>query len=381
MPGHIQKNTLLVISDTAMMEEDGKVIVFEPVLREMKVIEEMFDSITWLGSRVLQKKSSLKHVNSNKVKTVILPCVRRSGLVNIFYVLLAYPVFIYRILKHLPYATHVHTRGPSHPAFVAIIISLFDGKRIYAHKYAGEWTTNNIPFTYRVQRAILRRIRKPNVRVTISGRNSTNHSNVYDLQNPCIYEQELPAMNAIGNSKSFDGPLTLVFVGNMMPSKGIMELVQALNDEKLSERFVEIYIVGAGNLLNEVKERVKSIDKLKVHITGTLNRDELNKIYGQAHILILPSSSESFPKVLAEAAAYGCIPVTTNLSAISKQIFDGENGFLMQDTKPADIVNVLNRVAAHAQLKKISGEAIKMSRLFTYERFKKSMSEVYGINV
>lgn len=381
MPGHLQKNKLLVVSDTAMMEEESNVIVFEPVLREMKVVEEMFDNITWLGSRILQKKSSLKPVNSDKVKAIILPCVRRSGLVNIFYVLLAYPVFIYKILKYLPHATHVHTRGPSHPAFVAIIISLFDNKRIYAHKYAGEWTTNNIPLSYRVQRAILRRIRKPNVRVTISGRNNTNHSNVYDLQNPCIYEEELPGMNAVGNSKSFDGLLTLVFVGNMMPSKGIIELVQALNDESLNERFTEIYIVGAGNLLNEVKERVKSVNKLKVHITGTLSREELNMIYGLAHILILPSSSESFPKVLAEAAAYGCIPVTTNLSAISKQVFDGENGFLMQNTKPADIVEILNRVAANMQLKEISRQAIKMSALFTYERFKKSMSKVYGINI
>lgn len=379
MPGDIQKHTLLVVSDTAMIETDGEILVFDPVLREMRVIEDMFDSIIWLGATTLNNKPSLKPVNSSKIKTVMLPCVSRSGLINIFFVLLAYPVIFYQVLKYLPAATHIHTRGPSHPAFVAILISLLDKKRIYAHKYAGEWTMNNIPFTYRVQRAILRRIRKNNVRITISGRNSTNHQNVFDLKNPCIYEHELQHMNAAGNVKDFSGELNLIFAGNMMPSKGILKLLQALKSETLSKRYVNLYIVGGGKLLEEVRRQAEGIIGLTTIVTGNLSREELNKLYAKSHILILPSSSESFPKVIAEAAAYGCIPVTTNLSAISKQITDGVNGFLMDTTAASDILDALNKVAAHGSLKDVSNNAINMSHLFTYEYFRKSMFEVYSI--
>ena len=106
----------------------------------------------------------------------------------------------------------------------------------------------------------------------------------------------------------------------------------------------------------------------------------MNKLYAEAHFLILPSSSESFPKVVAEAAAYGCIPVTTSLSAITRQITDGVNGFLMIDNTPESIIDTLNRVAGNTQLSAISHNAVEMSRLFTYERFRQRMARVYNID-
>lgn len=380
MQGNIPVNTLLVVSDTAMYHQDGKVLVFDPVLRELRAIDDMFQNIIWLGARSLNKKPSLKPIENSRIKAIVMPCVSRTGWKNILYVLAAYPVFIYHLLRHIGKATHVHTRGPSHPAFVAIIFSLFDRKRIYSHKYAGEWTTNNIPLTYRIQRGILRRISNPSIRITISGKNSTNASNVYDLQNPCIYESEISAMNATGFSKKFDGPLTLLFAGNLMPSKGIMELLEALKNPSLDKRYTKLIVAGGGKLLDEVMLRVKDIHSLDIKIAGDISREELNLLYAEAHVLILPSSSESFPKVVAEAAAYGCIPVTTALSAITKQIYDGQNGFLMNNNQPEEITAVLNRLAAIPDPQDISRRAIDMSRLFTYERFRQAMAKVYSIN-
>lgn len=379
MPADIQRRTLLIVSDTAMIYEGDTVLVFDPVLREIKVVAPMFDHIIWLGARTLNKKPSLKPVNNDKVQTVMLPCVSRSGLINVLYVLAAYPVMLYKILKYLPQATHVHSRGPAHPALLAVLLSLFDSKRIYSHKYAGEWTENNIPFTYRLQRAILRRVKRKNVRITISGRNTTNSMNVYDLKNPCIYEEELGGMNELGRGKDFSGELNLLFVGNMMPSKGIIQLMDALDSENLSRRFQNITIVGGGRLLEEVKDKAKRNKRVQIEIAGTLSREELNDKYAKAHILILPSSSESFPKVIAEAAAYGCIPVTTSLSAISKQISDGDNGFLMDRVSTDNIITILNRVSATDSLKQVSLNAIEMSTQFTYERFRESMAKVYDI--
>jgi glycosyltransferase involved in cell wall biosynthesis len=128
-----------------------------------------------------------------------------------------------------------------------------------------------------------------------------------------------------------------------------------------------------------VHERAKIITNITLHLTGDISREELNKIYAKAHILILPSKSESFPKVVAEAAAYGCIPVTTSLSAITKKIIHGANGFLMNGNNPQIILHTLNEVANNTELKNISKSAINMSGLFTYERFRQRMSEIYNI--
>lgn len=380
MRGDIQKRTLLVVSDTAMINDNGTVLVFEPVLRELSAIEDMFDNIVWLGARTLQKKQSLKPVSSEKITTVLLPCLSRSGIVNVFYVLMAYPVMLFLILKYRKQATHVHTRGPAHPAFLTVLLSLFDKKRIYSHKYAGEWTSNDsIPFSYRVQRAILRRIRKPNVRIVVSGRNDTNNANVYDLPNPCIYEAELQQMNVVGREKDFTDKLQLLFVGNMMPSKGILELLDALKDKTLSQRYSVVHIVGGGKLLEEVKERAAGLTDMDWRVYGNISRDDLNQLYAKVHILVLPSSSESFPKVIAEAAAYGCVPVVTPLSAIAKQIMHGVNGYLLKDTSPRSIALGLNEAANNDSLKTVSEKALDMSARYTYERFKISMKNIYEI--
>lgn len=380
MPADIRKRTLLVVSDTAMYDDAGKLLVFDPVLRELKVVQDMFDNIIWLGARTLKKKGTLRQVDSEKIHADMLPCVSRSGLINIFFVLLAYPVFLFRIVKYLPQATHVHTRAPSHPAFLMILLSLLDNKRTYAHKYAGEWTDKNIPLTYRIQRSLLKRVRKPNIKVIISGKNEEESVNVHDMQNPCIYSHEINAMNTIGLQKDFSKELRLLFVGNMMPSKGILQLLDALNSNLLNKRITQLQIAGGGRLLNEVRKKAEQNKNVKIIVTGDITREELNKLYADAHLLILPSSSESFPKVVAEAAAFGCIPVTTSLSAITRQINDGVNGFLMTDNSPDSIIQTINRVADNTELSAISNNAIEMSKLFTYERFRQRMARVYNIN-
>ena len=62
---------------------------------------------------------------------------------------------------------------------------------------------------------------------------------------------------------------------------------------------------------------------------GSLNRNDIFKIYSESHILILLSKSEGFPKVIMEAGVFGCVPIVSNFDGISKIIKHGINGFIM----------------------------------------------------
>ena len=62
---------------------------------------------------------------------------------------------------------------------------------------------------------------------------------------------------------------------------------------------------------------------------GWLNREDIFKIYSRSHILILLFKTEGFPKVVAEAAVFGCVPIVSNFNGISKFIEHGNNGFIM----------------------------------------------------
>jgi len=56
---------------------------------------------------------------------------------------------------------------------------------------------------------------------------------------------------------------------------------------------------------------------------------KMSQIYAQAHALVLTSSSEGFPKVIAEAGAYGVVPISTKVGGIGDFVINDQNGILI----------------------------------------------------
>lgn len=369
MSENIQKRTLLVISDTSMRKAGYSILAYEPVIRELEALTELFDEIIWLGCKDNRQGRVLAEIENHKIKAISMPSVQNRFL-NIVFAALAYPVFLFHILRHLSVATHVHSRGPSHPAFIGVFISLFDRKRTYWHKYAGDWYKKDIPFMYSLQRRILQIATKQNTYVTISGKYVNEDHRIIAFENPCITDDEHSAATTIALQKDFSGNLTLLFVGTMVTSKGVNNLVSALADPTLSSRINKIHLVGSGPLLNTIKQQAASINKDMI-ITGQLTRQQLAILYAQSHIIILPSISEGFPKVIAEAAAYGCIPIVTSVSAIPQYITNNDNGFLLDDNSPQAIIKSLNHLSSidNKKLSALSSSATNISRMFTYGHY------------
>jgi glycosyltransferase involved in cell wall biosynthesis len=377
MSENLSRRTLLVISDTSMRAPGISRLAYQPVTRELNALSKLFDEIIWLGCNDDRDYLSLAEVEDKKIKLIAMPSVHHRFL-NIAFVALAYPFFLFYILRYLPRATHVHTRGPSHPAFISIFISLFDKKRTYAHKYAGAWLQNNVPFMYNLQRNLLKICARDNVYVTISGKYSNDNGHIIGFENPCLTTEEQSIGTSLATKKDFSGNLTLAFVGNIIAGKGILNLVSALNNPSLSSRINKIYIAGSGLLLDTIRKEIVSINK-DIILTGQLTRSQLADVYAQSHIIILPSQSEGFPKVIAEAAAYGCIPAASNISAIPQYIIDGHNGFLLHDNSVQQIVRTLNHICSlnNAELSALSSAATHISIPFTYSHYIKRMKKVF----
>lgn len=62
------------------------------------------------------------------------------------------------------------------------------------------------------------------------------------------------------------------------------------------------------------------------------DRKKLNEIYQKNHIILLTSSSEGFPKVVAEAMAYGCIPIVTKVGGMADHVLHEKTGLLTDPT-------------------------------------------------
>ena len=82
------------------------------------------------------------------------------------------------------------------------------------------------------------------------------------------------------------------------------------------------------------------------------------------------SQQQQSNEVIAEGAAYGCIPLVTNISSIEQYIQNGINGFLLKDNHSITIADTLDKISSNLNLKRISGKATELGTLFTYEYYK-----------
>ena len=126
----------------------------------------------------------------------------------------------------------------------------------------------------------------------------------------------------IQHSSSLTHEMRLLFVSRMHPKKGVAELVDALNSIKRSQPMllkslcVELVYTLSDDLEREYEAKIKDMVASygltdKFVFTGALNDDEKWKAYARADLFALPTYSENFGIVVAEALWAGVPVITT----------------------------------------------------------------------
>lgn len=363
-----RKPSLVIISDTAMWQKSGNVLAFEPVVREIEAIHSLFSEIKWLGCEYDSDTNSKNARTINETINLKYHFLKRVGgpsFTDKIVKLLQIPITIIKVNKLIRGADIIHTRGPSLPAFIAIILSFFYKKKKWWHKYAGNWIEPSPPFFYGLQRILLRRAN--HALVAVNGDWSNEPSHIINFENPCVFESEIIEGRRKFELKQYNEKLILCFVGNLEVNKGCLKIIKALNAMNNIDIFDKLLIVGDGNEKDEI---LSKHCKVPIEYLGTLSRTQLNQIYERAHIILLPSGSEGFPKVIAEAACYGTIPLTTNISCLNQYIKTGYNGYLFESSSVEEIIKGLEFISDRKPiLKEISLEATAIASKFTYEYF------------
>lgn len=117
-------------------------------------------------------------------------------------------------------------------------------------------------------------------------------------------------------------PRTFLYVGRLLKSKGIIDLLIAW--EKASIEDAKLLIVGYGEIQNVVEEYCKCNHSVK--FLGFFSGEDLKSIYEQADCLVLPSvTSEGFPRVIAEAWCNGLVVIASDIGGIRSVGIDGDN--------------------------------------------------------
>ncbi len=361
---------LVIISNTRHYYSQNREIVgWEPTIREINYLSKIFDSIYHVAPLYSGKAHQANASYNKNITYFPIKPTGGDGILKKLGIIFFMPFNLWHIIKVINKSDYIHFRAPTNLGlYVLPLLLLYKNKKKWI-KYAGNWSEINPPISYRFQRWWLRNnILKS--KVTINGNWKKQQSHLLSFENPCLTELELENSILIAKQKDYSGKLNLCFVGRLEPAKGaliILELLQNLEDVDWIDTF---YIIGDGPSKNIIENKKPNLH-LKVCLTGWLLREQLNEIYTKCHLIILPSyASEGFPKVLAEAASYGCVPIVSNLSSISQYINNNISGVLIDDLTQSNIKSVLSKLSnKREKLMSMASSALKWVSLFTYSRY------------
>ncbi len=178
--------------------------------------------------------------------------------------------------------------------------------------------------------------------------------------------------------------LTVLFVGRLVPKKGLGVLLDALR--ALGRDDVRLEVVGDGPLRAEVEQQ--SIG-LPVHFRGQLGRDDLMAAYATADVAVFPSvpaasgDQDGLPVALLEAMAAGCAVVASDLPGLSEAVADGESGRLVPSQDVAALADALRTLTEDDALRdRLSEGARRQAQEFSVEsigaRYRELLRTVAG---
>jgi glycosyltransferase involved in cell wall biosynthesis len=123
------------------------------------------------------------------------------------------------------------------------------------------------------------------------------------------------------------GKFVVLFVGRLVPEKGVKELLQAA---KIWKKGIALAIAGAGPLENEIN----SNSSKNVIYYGKISQDKLPLYYSAADLLIVPSThEEGFGRVILEALACGTAVIGSNRGAIPEAMDETVGKLIKVTTK------------------------------------------------
>jgi glycosyltransferase involved in cell wall biosynthesis len=147
----------------------------------------------------------------------------------------------------------------------------------------------------------------------------------------------------IKHEMGFDNEIIFLFVGSLLPFKGIPDLLAALT--RLPRQGGYFCLVAGpeeprckgGGTIAHFTEVAKSLGITeRVRFLGLLKTDKLARFYRAADVVVLPTHKDCFPKVLVEGALAAKPLITTSAcGAAGCLVRDLENGYVIS---PGDIV-------------------------------------------
>ena len=171
------------------------------------------------------------------------------------------------------------------------------------------------------------------------------------------------------------GGIKLGCIARLSEQKGLTYLLDAMS--LLTVKDIRLFIVGDGELRNELENKVKKLD-LQDSVTFLGYRKDIAECINSFDFCVLPSVFEGFGLVAIEAFMNSKTLVATAIPGLN-EVVTNENGVLIPAKDPAALASAIDKVATDATLRQeLASQAKKdYENRFSYSMFLENYRALY----
>jgi len=176
-----------------------------------------------------------------------------------------------------------------------------------------------------------------------------------------------------------DSKLCVLFVGRLIPRKGLPFLIEAAKHIVKEYAQTLFVVVGNGPLKNNLRAYLEKINLSSNFVfLGDVNESVLPALYNCADVFVLPSIQEGQGIALLEAQAAAKPVVAFNVGGVREAVLDKETGLLMKPDSRELADAIMKLLADWALREKMGGKGREfVSDNFSWDICAQRMLQVY----
>jgi glycosyltransferase involved in cell wall biosynthesis len=185
--------------------------------------------------------------------------------------------------------------------------------------------------------------------------------------------------------KLSDSNRLALFFGNLAPSKGVPELIQAFADVFAQNKEARLVIAGKPSKHMDMIALHKMSADLQLSDVVTfdsryLDMEEIAPLMQLATVAVYPYHSITQSAALQVAYAFGKPVVATNVGGFPEAVDDGKNGFLVPPESPRELAKAISKIINDPLLAKEMGAYSKhlSETRFAWEPIAREILDVYS---
>lgn len=365
-----------IITHVPHLKEDHRLYAYAPYVREMNLWNRYADEVLLVAPLTHIKPNPIHLAYDHTAITFLeVPSFTAIGLKAKALAFVKMPKILWTIYSAMKEADHIHLRCPGNMGLLGCLVQIFFPKTPKTAKYAGNWDPKSKqPLSYRLQKWILSNtFLTKNMQVLVYGEWPQQSKNIKPFFTATYQDNDKKPVVA----RSLDGKIKLLFAGTLAKGKRPLYAVQLAEKLFRNGQDVQLDFFGDGAERASLQQYIldNGLEDI-IFLRGNQTREQLQEAYEKSHFLILPSQSEGWPKVVAEAMFWGCVPVSSAVSCVPNMLDKEARGVLLEMDIEKDSQKIINLIQQPEVYQRKAEKAVFWSRKYTLDYFENEIKQL-----